>query len=69
MDKSKIIELMQNNDDLILKNPYYYQLYRNISSRDFKEEDLVSFIKLICELVEENTDDLIRYVTRFGFLD
>ncbi len=69
MDKSKIIRLMQQNNDLILKNPYYYKLYRSMSVQEFNEEDLILFIKLICELTQENTETLIKYITKFGYLD
>lgn len=49
MKKELIINSMNKYNNLLLNNPYFYNLFRSLSFYEFDEEDLVDFIAMSCE--------------------
>lgn len=69
MKKDLIIKSMGKYNNLLLNNPYFYNLYTSLSFHEFDEEDLVEFIAMSCEKMEKDNKELIEYIKRYGFIE
>lgn len=69
MKRDLIVNSMKKYNDLILNNPYFYNLFTSLSFYEFDEEDLVDFIAMSCKKMENDNKELIEYIKRHGFIE
>lgn len=69
MKKELIISSMEKHNNLLLNNPYFYNLFTSLNFYEFDEEDLVKFIVMCCEKMDEDNKELFEYVKRYGFIE
>lgn len=69
MKKELIINSMEKHSNLLLNNPYFYNLFTSLNFYEFDEEDLVEFIAMCCEKMDKDNKELIEYIKRYGFIE
>lgn len=68
LDKNKLITEMAKNTELKLCSPYYAKLLNSLSFNEFKEEDMVEAIVILCENIKQSNETIIKYMEKHGSL-